>query len=334
MPVSVDDEWRCWIAENLVLGTIPECILRTLVAHGMAESIARAELDKALASPYLDGARHLRNRLAKYAWVLDIHRKLNRLHPQRIAVERRLKLGAGEFLNDYYATNRPVIITGMMNWPALQRWSCEYLRERCGERMVEIQIGRNSDTKYEINQSTLKRLMKFADYVGLVERAGITNDFYMTANNNSHNGQALSELWDDIGPLPEYLDGSSCDRGFLWFGPAGTRTPLHHDLTNNLMAQVVGRKRVRIIPACELPYVYNQLHCYSEVDAAHIDYDRFPLMQKVQMLDCVLSPGEMLFLPVGCWHYVEALDVSITVSFTNFLWENDFSSDYQSYGDV
>jgi hypothetical protein len=41
-----------------------------------------------------------------------------------------------------------------------------------------------------------------------------------------------------------------------------------------------------------------------------------------------LNPGEVLFLPVGCWHFVEGLDISVTVSFTNFLWDNDFTAEY------
>ena len=333
--VMVDDEWRRWIAENLMLDNTPESIFYTLTAHGMPAMIAEAELNKALSSPYLHGAHRLRSRLAKHDWVHDIRRKLNRLHPQGHEIERRHRLSADEFLRDYYCANRAVIITGMMeDWPALQKWNFDYFRQRCGEREVEVQFGRNSDNNYEINQPKLKRVMKFGAYVDLIEQSGVTNDYYMTANNNSQNKQALAELWQDIVQVPEYLDGSSPDNGFFWFGPAGTRTPFHHDLTNNFMAQVIGRKRVRIMPACELPYVYNQTHCYSLVDGGNINLEQFPLMQQAQVLDCILNPGEILFLPVGCWHYVEGLDVSVTVSFINFRWDNDFSSFYHTFHEV
>jgi hypothetical protein len=267
--------------------------------------------------------------------VLDIRRKLNRLHPEGALIERRHRLSAGEFLRDYYCANRAVILTGMMaDWPALQRWNCDYFRARCGDAEVEVQFGRDRDANYELHQPKLKRRMRLAEYVDLIETSEPTNDFYMTANNGSHNRQALAPLWQDIGPIAEYLDRDSPDDGFFWFGPAGTRTPFHHDLTNNFMAQVLGRKRVRILPACELPYVYNQIHCYSAVDGSAIDYQRFPRMREAQLLDCVLHPGEILFLPVGCWHYVEGLDMSVTISFINFRWDNDFSSFYHSYHEV
>jgi hypothetical protein len=167
--------------------------------------------------------------------------------------------------------------------------------------------------------------MPFADYVALVRDAGVTNDFYMTANNDAHNQASLGELMADLPPLAEYLQQPG---GFFWFGPAGTVTPFHHDLTNNFMLQVAGRKRVRLIAPCDTPKVYNLRHCFSQVDGREIDLQRFPQMAGVTVTDCVLAPGEILFLPVGWWHFVEALDVTITVSTTHFKWDNDFYSDY------
>ncbi len=102
-------------------------------------------------------------------------------------------------------------------------------------------------------------------------------------------------LWQDIVQVPDYLDTGSPDQGFLWIGPAGTITPFHHDLTNNFMAQVIGRKRILLMPACELPAVYNHEHCFTHVDGRAIDYNRFPMMRGAQVLECTLEPGEILF---------------------------------------
>lgn len=329
---AVSHEWRCWIAENLMLGSAPPALIPILVQAGIAERDAAAEIELALRSPYLQGAGRLKNRLAKRDWVLDIYRKLNRLRAPRI--ERRHRLEAQEFLESYYRCNQPVIITGMMDdWPALRKWSLDYFRDHFAGREVEVQFGRNADADYEMNSIAHKRRMPFGAYVELVRGCGGSNDFYMTANNDSLNRQALKELWDDIGQLPEYLNHEGGRRGFLWVGPAGTITPFHHDLTNNFMAQVMGRKRLRIIPACEAANVYNQRHCFSPLDGRAIDLRRFPAAAKAQVLDCVLEPGELLFLPVGCWHFVEALDVSLTVAFTNFRWDNDFYSNYPSNQD-
>jgi hypothetical protein len=336
---SINDDWRRWIAENLSLDIDPNGIYQALVANGVAESEAAREMNLALASPYLLGARQasqrIKNRLKKHDWVLDIHRILNRQTPHSDIIERRHRLSREEFYQRYYLLNKPVIITGMLeDWPALAKWNFNYFKETVGEKQVEVQHGRSSDANYEINTTQLRKSMTMREYVELIETSGVTNDFYMTANNTSSNRAQLGDLWKDIGRIPEYLDPDSPDDGFLWIGPAGTRTPFHHDLTNNFMAQVIGRKRVKLIPACELPYTYNNFHCYTPVDGNNIDYDKFPLMRNVQILECDLNAGEILFLPVGCWHYVEGLEPSVTVSFINFQLDNNFGAIYTTFNEV
>ena len=330
--VRIGDEWRRWIAENLMLGSPPEALVAILVNNGVARAEAHAEIEAAARSPYLQGARRLANRIAKRDWVLAIQSQLNRLGND--AIERRERLFGADFLQQHYRMNRPVIITGMLeHFPARGKWTLDYFAERFGERMVEVQFGRDADPQYEMNSIAHKRRLAFGEYVELVRTSGSSNDFYMTANNNSQNQEALKELWDDVGALPEYLDDDPARRGFFWFGPAGTITPLHHDLTNNFMAQIIGRKRVRLVAPCELAKVYNHRHCFTEVDARAVDLARFPAMAGVTIHDCVLEPGEILFLPVGWWHHVEALDISVTLASTNFLWPNDFYSNYPANHD-
>jgi ribosomal protein L16 Arg81 hydroxylase len=41
-------------------------------------------------------------------------------------------------------------------------------------------------------------------------------------------------------------------------------------------------------------------------------------MKGVAILDTVLEPGEFIFIPIGWWHWVKSLDVSISLSFKNF----------------
>jgi len=329
LAVEVNDSWRGWIAENLILGGHPEQLAGIMVASGIAEASARAEVDAALRSPYLGGVSRLHNRLAKRDWVLGIQSRLNRLAPAE--VPRRARLSGDAFLYDYYRRNQPVIITGMLeDCQASNKWNFDYLSAALGGREVEVQFGRDADADYELNSVAHRRRLPFADYVELVRNAGVTNDFYMTANNDGQNKDALRELMADLPPLSEYLSEAG---GFFWFGPAGTITPFHHDLTNNFMIQVAGRKRVRLIAPCDTPNIYNQRHCFSQVDGRAIDLQRFPLMANVTVIDCVLAPGEILFLPVGWWHFVEALDVSITVSTTRFRWDNDFYSHYPSNQD-
>jgi ribosomal protein L16 Arg81 hydroxylase len=42
--------------------------------------------------------------------------------------------------------------------------------------------------------------------------------------------------------------------------------------------------------------------------------------------DFVLTPGQALFLPVGWWHCVRALDPSASIGLVDFIWPNNWES--------
>ena len=330
----IDDEWRRWIAENLMLEESPERLLEVMITQGYSREESTHEIEQAMRSPYLRGSQLLRNRLKKRDWLLAVYRKINRTDPRSSAIDRRHKLSRGEFLSQYYSTNRPVIITGMIDdWPARSKWNLDYFAGALGDRIVEVQMGRDAGANYETEREKYISQIKFGDFIERVRSAGETNDFYLTANNSSSNRRVLPELWDDIGQIPEYLASTSRE-GFLWIGPAGTITPFHHDLTNNFLAQVIGRKRIKIAPSWDLPLMLNHLHCFSRVDGRVAPSAPEPPLEEPQILEFILNPGELLFLPIGCLHYVQGVDISVTVSFTNFVFDNDFSSFYTTYGPV
>ena len=332
----INDEWRRWIAENLMLGASANSILSTMVNGGLSPSQSASEIDLASQSPYLKGAERVCNRLKKREWLLATYRKLNRLRPRSAEIERRHKLAHDEFLDGYYCANRPVIITGMMDdWPALGKWSLAYFAQTFGDREVEVQIGRETSGNFEVERERFRRKMVFSQFIEKVIAAGVTNDFYITANNNSANKGALHELWDDIVQIPEYLDGKAAHNGFFWFGPAGTITPFHHDLTNNFMAQVIGRKRILLVPSWDMPLMRNLFDVYCEIDGRATPPVPGSSLGQPQILECFLDPGEILFLPIGCLHFVEAIEISVTMSFTNFHFDdNDFTSFYERHRSV
>jgi hypothetical protein len=333
--LRVDDEWRRWIAENLMLGTKPDSIFVAMVGQGISREEAKHELELALRSPYVRGAQLLCNRLLKRDWLLATYRKLNRMHPQSGEVPRRDRPTRREFLEEYYTTNRPVIITGMMDdWPAMRKWNIDFFERTLGDRVIDVQAGRTAGDNYEIESQKFTRSMKFAEFLEMVRTAGVTNDFYLTANNNSKNRESLAELWDDVVQMPEYLNGDDAMDGFFWMGPAGTITPFHHDLTNNFMAQVIGRKRVKLAPSWDIPLMHNHYHVFSRVDGRVAPPSPHPQPGEPQVIECILNPGEILFLPIGWMHFVEGMDITVTVSFINFAFDNDFSSFYSTYHGV
>ena len=60
-----------------------------------------------------------------------------------------------EFLDNYYALNRPVVIEGAMDdWPAMTRVDVDKLKRRFGDRTVEVQANRETPTPTTSSNST------------------------------------------------------------------------------------------------------------------------------------------------------------------------------------
>lgn len=132
----------------------------------------------------------------------------------------------------------------------------------------------------------------------------------------------IPELKDDI-RLPDYCCLGEGDEEDItvnaWFGPGGTVSPLHQDPQQNFLAQVVGSKYIRLYSPEDTgklyPHQSQLLHNTSQVEVENPDAERFPEFAKAPYLECVLQPGDVLFIPVRHWHYVRSLELSFSVSF-------------------
>jgi hypothetical protein len=273
--------------------------------------------------------------LRKREWLLETLERQRGLSARDATIERRAGLSSDEFLDRYYAANRPVILTGEMSgWPALAKWTPEYLKHAVGAKTIEFQGDRSKSDRFEIHKDAHRREMPFDQFIDLVSRPGAGNDAYLTAYNSARNTQAIAMLHPDLGFLDKFLERDvEQPNGMMWIGPAGTLTSLHHDLTNNLIAQVVGRKRLLVLPASEVGKLYNHLHVFSEISDLEdpaLTLAQFPRLEHARFTEVTLMPGEMIFMPLAWWHQVRSIDFSVTITYTNFRWPNDGSRDFPS----
>jgi hypothetical protein len=132
---------------------------------------------------------------------------------------------------------------------------------------------------------------------------------------------ALPKLLGDLrftdtdGPLPPTL----------WFGSAGTSSPLHFDGGDNLHCQVFGCKRWVFFSPEDTSKLYpvpegSKLPHLSLVDLEHIDYGLYPSLEAATPIEVELEPGDMVFVPAFWWHFVKSRSVSISV---NRWWDHD-----------
>jgi len=318
-------EWRRWAAVALMKGAPLAEVLGMLRDQGFPEGDAIRYTASLFDDPALDAGRWLAQQLQKVNSVLTMRETMRALSDVPLDVERRTGVSQKEFLDRYYSQNQPVLMTDSCDrWPALSLWDADYLVAKLGSTEIEVMAGRESDPDYEINANQHRFLMPFDEYVAKIRTESRSNDTYLVANNKLLATEAALPLWDDFTLDERYLaPDPKRTHAFLWFGPAGTVTPLHHDSVNVLFNQVDGWKHIILIPSLEIHRVYNNLAVYSQVDPLNPDLGQFPLFASAQQIHLDVGPGQTLFIPAGWWHHVESTEASISISFTNFAFSNE-----------
>jgi Cupin-like domain len=312
-------EWAAWTLENLIRGVSTQEVCDVLTKAGFVDFVKPfgeiEQFDDSVAA-----RRTIRN-LLSYREVLL--RKL-KLRVQGTSTIIRRPFDPKIFYENFYRLNEPVILTGLIGEDsALSKWSPDYLKGVFGGLVVEVQRGREKDPEYELNLDNHRTKILLGEFVDLVQSSGPNNDAYMCANNRTLDND-LTILFEDISPMPNLLDPSKAkNQCFMWFGPEGTITPFHYDLMNVLLYQVYGEKQFVLAPPEATPFMYNDVGVFSKVDYFG-DHSMYPLFDKVPLIVDTLNPREALFIPVGWWHAIRAKSTSISLSFTNFVQDNDF----------
>lgn len=266
-----------------------------------------------------------------------------------VQIDRKRNLIPEVFIRDHLqGVGKPVIVTDAIQcWPAQSKWTFDYFKKSYGSDFVTVKAELDSD---------VRKLTKLASYIDHLDTA--TEEvpgFWVEPNTGKPSRtpphpydtplylaawcafQDHPELYDDIEPAPYFISDWFLSltptlrdllqwtfaREYWWvhIGPRGSLSKLHYDFshTHAYIAQIQGRKRAILFSPNDSPYLYN-----GRVDPEEPDLERFALYERTTAYECVIEPGELLFIPSGWWHWLRGLEKSITVTH-NFFNDVNFS---------
>jgi jumonji domain-containing protein 7 len=255
--------------------------------------------------------------------------QINVEKPQTVSRVRR-----EDFERKHLEQCSPIIITdALSDWNAARVWSPPYLAAVLKNKQVIVAVSKEDRFNYNPLQGDAEDAPQFGsdvmDFGSLVSRVcnpELLSEHYYVMQKSIPN--EFPELLPDI-KVPKWIESNQPVIN-LWFGTAENVTPLHYDKSNNFFAQVYGRKRVTLFDPMQTellyPYPFEaEMSHVSFVDIEEPDFTKYPEFRKARPLECVLEPGELLFLPAFWWHHVRSLEVAISV---NFWWPPDFRQNF------
>jgi hypothetical protein len=228
-------------------------------------------------------------------------------------IDRVDSISREDFVNNYLKPRKPLIIRkATESWPALQKWTFDYLKETVGDVVVPLYDSSKADPSKPINASAAE--MKFGDYIDLIQKEPTDLRIF---------------LFDPIKYAPKLLDDyrSPTDLigGFLdkypnmFFGGKGSVTFLHYDidLAHIFHTHFNGSKRVILFDnkwSERLYCIPFATYALEDYDIEHPDFNKFPALDGVEGQEAILEHGDTLFMPTGFWHWMKYLEGSFSIS--------------------
>lgn len=210
-------------------------------------------------------------------------------------------------------SHRPLLLPGLAaNWPALVNWTPGELVRR--HRDVEVTALMNLPSKgtlFPQDQQKYEQTLPLAKFVRTMLTTPPEAPCYLAY-------KRATELFGgsdyDFGSLLAELDVEPDSRA--WIGSAGTRSMLHSDLKDNLFCQIWGVKHVVLIPwpdsMAAYPFPDNIVN--SQLDLARPDPARYPRLRRARIYAGLLRPGDVLYIPRGCWHDIRSCTPSVSLN--------------------
>lgn len=126
------------------------------------------------------------------------------------------------------------------------------------------------------------------------------------------------ELAEDF-HIPQFFEPEQFFSSVFRISSPGLQLWTHYDIMDNLLAQVTGRKRVVLYSPKDALYLYLTGDKSEVLDIDTPDLQLYPEFVKASRYECILEPGDLLFIPALWFHNTLALQFGVGV---NVFWRH------------
>lgn len=208
-----------------------------------------------------------------------------------------------KYTNNY---RTPLVIKGLIkDFPCVQKWDIEYLRQNCGHYFVNgfaKSDGKELLTDQFHNVKVLENI-RFSNACDMIKKG---EQIYI---NNFHSIFIDCEVLQkdlDLKKLNEMTPIEYADTSQLFFGPKGTGTTLHCAMKSNVFYNVKGKKKWTFIDPQYSPYLSAVLSDNGIFVVSKLNYfNDKSLLRNIPKFEYTLEEGDVLFNPSWWWHCVE-----------------------------
>ncbi|RDC55986.1 cupin-like domain-containing protein [Pedobacter chinensis] len=219
-------------------------------------------------------------------------------------------LDIADFKKNYVQRKRPVILCDFISQSsAFKNWNYDYFRKEAGNKIVAVHGSEDAHPDYVT--SPPERQMLFSDYLDLIERE--PSELRLFLFNLLVYRPKLRKALKIIPPMKGFLTNFP----LLFFGGKGASVRYHYDIdmSHVFLSQFEGEKRIFLFANDQSDLLYKfPFNFHGPVDLRKPDYEKYPALKLLKGWECVLKPGETLYIPSGYWHYIQYLSQGYSVS--------------------
>ncbi|BDA41177.1 probable tRNA wybutosine-synthesizing protein 5 at C-terminar half [Coccomyxa sp. Obi] len=222
-----------------------------------------------------------------------------------------------EFEKCISAKKKPLVLKGVDLGPAVTRWSGDYLKSLpCSSTtLVSVHVCPDPAGRMDFVHKNFEfRTMPLAELVGRCESPEAFpplispgERYYLRSigvnprKEPSDIAAAFPELAADL-CLPQLFPPDQLFSSVLRISSEGLRLWTHFDVMDNLLCQIRGTKLVRLWPPLEESKLYMTGSSSEVTDIDDPDPVKYPLFVRATHFDCILHPGDVLYIP-ALWHH-------------------------------